>query len=188
MYARDLPSYETLSQYTPRTISRVYSGEGLIIDEFAQERRLFTPAEEIPELVKHAFVSAEDQNFYTHPGFDVRGMVAALVEAVQSRGEEMRGASTITQQGMKNFLLAARARWRGGERADPRRADRAGDGQGGHPRALPQRDLPGRQLLRGNGRRRRPTSNKPSTTFRRRGAYLAALAQRPATFIRARSR
>ncbi len=68
VYGRDLPSYETLAQYAPKTISRIYSGEGQIIDEFAAERRLFTPAEEIPELVKHAFVSAEDQNFYTHPG------------------------------------------------------------------------------------------------------------------------
>jgi penicillin-binding protein 1A len=105
IYGRDLPSYEVLAQYTPRTISRVYSAEGRIIDEFATERRLFTPSEEIPDLVKHAFVSAEDQNFYTHPGFDVRGMVAAFVEAVRSRGQDMRGASTITQQVMKNFLL-----------------------------------------------------------------------------------
>jgi penicillin-binding protein 1A len=107
MYGRDLPSIETLQEYTPRTISRVYSGEGRIIDEFATERRLFTPSEEIPDLVKHAFVSAEDQNFYTHPGFDIRGMAAAAVEAVRSRGQEMRGASTITQQVMKNFLLSA---------------------------------------------------------------------------------
>nr|WP_210528073.1 PBP1A family penicillin-binding protein [Rubellimicrobium arenae] len=105
IYGRDLPSIEVLSQYTPRTISRVYSAEGQIIDEFATERRLFTPAEEIPDLVKHAFVAAEDQNFYTHPGFDVRGMAAAVVEAVRSRGHDLRGASTITQQVMKNFLL-----------------------------------------------------------------------------------
>ncbi|MGA1180458.1 MAG: penicillin-binding protein, partial [Marivivens sp.] len=65
IYGHDLPSYETLAQYTPKTISRIYSGEGQIIDEFAVERRLFTPIEEIPEIVKHAFVSAEDQNFYT---------------------------------------------------------------------------------------------------------------------------
>jgi len=105
MYGRDLPSIEVLQQYTPRTISRVYSAEGRIIDEFATERRLFTPSEEIPDLVKHAFVSAEDQNFYTHPGYDVSGMVAAVVEAVRSRGEDVRGASTITQQVAKNFLL-----------------------------------------------------------------------------------
>jgi penicillin-binding protein 1A len=106
MYNRDLPSIEVLQQYTPRMISRVYSGEGQIIDEFAQERRLFTPSEEIPDLVKHAFVAAEDQNFYTHPGFDVGGMAAAVAAAVRTRGEEVRGASTITQQVAKNFLLS----------------------------------------------------------------------------------
>ncbi|NIY72692.1 PBP1A family penicillin-binding protein [Marivivens donghaensis] len=106
-YGRDLPSYQTLSQYTPKTISRVYNGEGRIIDEFAAERRLFVPAEEIPDIVKYAFVSAEDQNFYTHPGYDIRGIVAAAVEAVQSRGSDIRGASTITQQVMKNFLLSS---------------------------------------------------------------------------------
>ena len=105
MYGRDLPSYEVLAQYTPKTISRIYSGEGRIIDEFAVERRLFTPAEEIPDLVKQAFISAEDKNFYTHGGFDARGMAAALFDAIQSRGEDLRGASTITQQVMKNFLL-----------------------------------------------------------------------------------
>ncbi len=105
MYGRDLPSYEVLATYTPKTISRIYSGEGNIIDEFAVERRLFTPAEEIPDLVKQAFISAEDKNFYTHAGYDPRGMAAALVDAVKSRGEDLRGASTITQQVMKNFLL-----------------------------------------------------------------------------------
>nr|WP_242679018.1 PBP1A family penicillin-binding protein [Rhodobacter calidifons] len=105
MYSRDLPSHENLAQYTPATISRIYSGEGRIIDEFAQERRLFVASEDIPDLVKQAFISAEDKNFYRHHGYDTRGMIAALIEAVKSRGESMRGASTITQQVMKNFLL-----------------------------------------------------------------------------------
>ena len=105
LYGRDLPSYETLSQYTPKTISRIYSGEGRIIDEFAVERRLFTPAEEIPDIVKQAFISAEDKNFYEHGGFDPVGMASAFIDAVQSRGADVRGASTITQQVMKNFLL-----------------------------------------------------------------------------------
>jgi penicillin-binding protein 1A len=105
MYSRDLPSHENLAQYTPATISRIYSGEGRIIDEFAEERRLFVASEDIPDLVKQAFVSAEDKNFYQHHGYDTRGMVAALIEAVQSRGSSLRGASTITQQVMKNFLL-----------------------------------------------------------------------------------
>ncbi len=106
MYGRDLPSHESLAQYKPPTISRIYSGEGNLIDEFAQERRLFTPSEEIPEMVKWAFISAEDKNFYTHQGYDVRGIMAAGVEAVKSKGENVRGASTITQQVMKNFLLS----------------------------------------------------------------------------------
>ncbi|MDG1801255.1 MAG: transglycosylase domain-containing protein, partial [Paracoccaceae bacterium] len=96
MYGRDLPSYDVLASYTPKTISRIYSGEGRIIDEFAVERRLFAPAEEIPDLVKHAFISAEDKNFYQHAGYDVRGMAAAAVDA--ARGARLRGASTITQQ------------------------------------------------------------------------------------------
>ncbi|WP_420863188.1 penicillin-binding protein 1A [Algirhabdus cladophorae] len=106
MYGRDLPGHESLAQYTPPTISRIYSGEGRIIDEFAQERRLFAPADEIPDLVKAAFVSAEDKNFYTHQGYDTRGIAAAAIDAVRSRGEDLRGASTITQQVMKNFLLS----------------------------------------------------------------------------------
>ncbi len=106
MYGRDLPSHEHLAQYTPPTISRIYSTKGQVIDEFAQERRLFTPADEIPELIKHAFVSAEDKNFYSHQGYDVRGIAAAAAQAVQSRGRDVRGASTITQQVMKNFLLS----------------------------------------------------------------------------------
>nr|WP_174838472.1 MULTISPECIES: PBP1A family penicillin-binding protein [unclassified Ruegeria] len=106
MYGRDLPSHESLAQYKPPTISRIYSGEGKLIDEFAQERRLFTPAEEIPDLVKQAFISAEDKNFYSHHGYDPRGIVAAGVEAVRTKGGTVRGASTITQQVMKNFLLS----------------------------------------------------------------------------------
>jgi len=105
VYGRDLPSHKFLAQYKPPTISRIYSAEGKIIDEFAKERRLFTPANEIPSLIKHAFISAEDKNFYNHPGYDLRGILSALVDAVQSRGKRIRGASTITQQVMKNFLL-----------------------------------------------------------------------------------
>jgi penicillin-binding protein 1A len=103
VYGRDLPSHEHLAQYTPPTISRIYSAEGRVIDEFAQERRLFTPAAEIPDLVKHAFISAEDKNFYSHKGYDPRGIVSAAIDT--ARGNT-RGASTITQQVMKNFLLS----------------------------------------------------------------------------------
>ena len=114
MYSNDLPSHESLAQYKPPTISRIYSGEGRLIDEFAEQRRLFTPAEDIPDMVKQAFISAEDKNFYTHDGYDLRGIGAAVVEAVRSRGSDVRGASTITQQVAKNFLL-------GGERQAERK-------------------------------------------------------------------
>lgn len=106
MYGRDLPSHESLAQYTPPTISRIYSGEGRLMDEFAKERRIYAPIEEIPDLVKEAFISAEDKNFYTHKGYDARGIAAAAWEAIRTRGENVRGASTITQQVMKNFLLS----------------------------------------------------------------------------------
>ena len=106
VYSRDLPSHESLATYTPPTISRIFSAEGRIIDEFSRERRLFTPSEEIPELIKQAFISAEDKNFYTHAGYDARSIAAAGIEAIRSRGNNVRGASTITQQVMKNFLLS----------------------------------------------------------------------------------
>jgi len=105
-YTRDLPSYEQLANYSPPTISRVYSSEGRLIDEFAQERRLFAPIDEVPELLRAAFISAEDRNFYEHQGFDPMAMLSALRDAVVSRGQTLRGASTITQQVMKNFLLS----------------------------------------------------------------------------------
>jgi penicillin-binding protein 1A len=105
IYSADLPSHESLARYTPPTISRIYNADGRIIDEFAQERRLFVPIEDIPPLVKDAFISAEDKHFYTHKGYDVGGMGKAFLDAVMSRGKNVRGASTITQQVMKNFLL-----------------------------------------------------------------------------------
>ncbi len=105
-YTHDLPSHEQLANYSPATISRVYSGEGRLIDEFAQERRLFTPIDDIPPMLRAAFISAEDRNFYEHQGFDPMAMLSALRDAVVSRGETLRGASTITQQVMKNFLLS----------------------------------------------------------------------------------
>ncbi len=112
MYSRDLPNTDELAQYTPPTISRIYSGQGDLIDEFAQERRLFAPADQIPDMVKQAFISAEDKYFYTHKGYDPLGMAKAALDAAQ--GGRLRGASTITQQVMKNFLL-------GGERSAERK-------------------------------------------------------------------
>ncbi len=103
MYGQGLPSYEQLVNYEPATLSRIYSAEGRVMDEFARERRIFTPIEDIPDLVKNAFISAEDKNFYRHKGYDPLGIAKALFQAAQ--GKRLRGASTITQQVMKNFLL-----------------------------------------------------------------------------------
>ncbi|MGB7262514.1 MAG: PBP1A family penicillin-binding protein [Albidovulum sp.] len=114
MYARDLPDHEFLEGYTPKTISRIYSGEGQLMDEFATERRIFAPISDIPDVVKWAFISAEDKNFFTHGGYDARGMAGAFYDAVRSRGKNVRGASTIPQQVAKNFLL-------GGERTAERK-------------------------------------------------------------------
>ncbi len=103
IYSQDLPNPEQLALYEPPTLSRIYSGRGLVMDEFARERRIFTPIDEIPEVVKAAFISAEDKNFYNHAGYDPLGILKALIDA--ARGERLRGASTIPQQVMKNFLL-----------------------------------------------------------------------------------
>ena len=104
IYGKDLPDYAQLERYEPATLSRIYSGQGELMDEFARERRIFTPIDEIPDRIREAFISAEDKNFYGHHGFDPRGIVAALYDAAVT-GERLRGASTITQQVMKNFLL-----------------------------------------------------------------------------------
>ncbi len=104
-YGRDLPDHAALAIYEPASVSRVYSIEGDVIDEFASERRVFTPIEEIPPLVKEAFISAEDKEFYRHRGYNPTGMAKALLEVIQ--GGRLRGASTITQQVMKNFLLSS---------------------------------------------------------------------------------
>lgn len=105
-FTHDLPSYEQLANYSPPSISRIFSAEGRLIDEFAQERRLFTPIDDIPPMLQAAFISAEDRNFFEHQGFDPLAMASALRDAIVSRGQNVRGASTITQQVMKNFLLS----------------------------------------------------------------------------------
>lgn len=104
---RDLPSVQTLQDYTPPITTRVYAGNGTVLGEYARERRIFIPAAFIPKLVKEAFTSAEDRNFYSHPGIDPSGILRAAIKDVglvlQSRRPQ--GASTITQQVARNFLL-----------------------------------------------------------------------------------
>ena len=109
IYGNDLPGQDDLANYHPKLLTRVYSGEGRVIAEFYRERRIFVPIDEIPELVKNAFISAEDKNFYIHPGVDAVGIAKAIARYViaklKGREAKLSGASTITQQVMKNFLV-----------------------------------------------------------------------------------
>ena len=104
---RDLPSVETLQVYEPPITTRVYAGNGTVLGEFAHERRIFVPASFIPKLVKQAFTAAEDRNFYSHPGIDPSGILRAAVKDVGLvlEGRRPQGASTITQQVARGFLL-----------------------------------------------------------------------------------
>ncbi|MCY1668382.1 penicillin-binding protein 1A [Rhizobium sp. SL86] len=107
--SRDLPNYEVLASYAPPVATRVHAGNGALMAEYAREKRLFLPIQAIPDRVKAAFLSAEDKNFYNHPGVDFWGLARAVVNNVQNIGSGRRpeGASTITQQVAKNFLLTA---------------------------------------------------------------------------------
>ncbi|MBI1239661.1 MAG: PBP1A family penicillin-binding protein [Alphaproteobacteria bacterium] len=105
----DLPDYQALQRYEPPTTTRVHAGDGSLVAEFARERRLFVPIEDIPPRVIEAFLSAEDKNFYEHPGVDFWGVVRASFDNVNNylQGRRLEGASTITQQVAKNFLLSS---------------------------------------------------------------------------------
>jgi penicillin-binding protein 1A len=105
--ASDLPDYTTLKNYEPPVMTRVHAGDGQLMAEYAKERRLFLPIQAVPDLVKEAYISAEDKNFYTHFGIDPEGIARALVSYARNYGSGRRpqGASTITQQVAKNFLL-----------------------------------------------------------------------------------
>ncbi|MCP5412565.1 MAG: penicillin-binding protein 1A [Alphaproteobacteria bacterium] len=104
---RDLPSVQKLKDYNPPITTRVYAGNGTVLGEYARQRRIFIPAAFIPKLVKEAFTSAEDRNFYTHPGIDPSGILRAAIKDVGLvlQGRRPQGASTITQQVARNFLL-----------------------------------------------------------------------------------
>ncbi|WP_274629562.1 penicillin-binding protein 1A [Arvimicrobium flavum] len=106
---KELPDYEVLANYEPPVTTRVHASDGSLMGEFAKERRLYLPIQAVPDRVKAAFLSAEDKNFYTHPGIDVTGLFRAVVTNFRNMGSGRRqvGASTITQQVAKNFLLTA---------------------------------------------------------------------------------
>ncbi len=107
-FSKDLPNHKKLKDYNPPVTTRLYSSDGKYLKEYAKEKRLFVPIEQIPDLVKNAFISAEDATFYTHVGINPKAILMAGVEniigKITGRGK-LRGGSTITQQVAKNFLL-----------------------------------------------------------------------------------
>ena len=108
-FSSDLPDYKILANYKPPVSSRVHSGEGQLIAEYALQKRLFIPYESIPDNVINSFLSAEDKNFFSHPGVDVKSVTRAVIKNLKNLLSEKRleGASTITQQVAKNFLLTS---------------------------------------------------------------------------------
>ncbi|OYU91236.1 MAG: penicillin-binding protein [Bradyrhizobiaceae bacterium PARB1] len=106
-FSKDLPDYSQLQDYEPPVMTRVHAADGQLLGEYAKERRLYLPIQAIPKLVVNAFLAAEDKNFYEHGGLDYTGMARAGLLYLQNLGSNRRpqGASTITQQVAKNFLL-----------------------------------------------------------------------------------
>ena len=106
-FSKDLPDYSQLQDYEPPVMTRVHAADGSLLGEYAKERRLYLPIQAVPKLVINAFLAAEDKNFYEHGGIDYTGMARAGVVYIQNYGSNRRpqGASTITQQVAKNFLL-----------------------------------------------------------------------------------
>jgi len=106
--SRDLPTIRKLAQYEPPITSRVHAGDGMLIEEFAEQHRVYVPYEAIPPDVVHAFIAAEDKNFFSHEGLDYLGIIRAAVNTARNKvtgSGGLQGGSTITQQVVKNMLL-----------------------------------------------------------------------------------
>jgi len=108
-YSRDLPDVQQLADYQPAVVTRLYAGDGRLIAEYAKRKRVFVPIQAIPVRVRRAFLAAEDKDFYSHSGVDFLGILRAAITNVRNMGTGRRlvGASTITQQVTKNFLLTS---------------------------------------------------------------------------------
>ena len=108
IYSNELPDYKFLKNYKPTVSSKLYSGSGQLVSEFSSERRIFVPYKSIPSTIINSFLSAEDKNFFSHPGVDAKGVLRATIKNVSNiiNSERLEGASTITQQVAKNFLLS----------------------------------------------------------------------------------
>jgi penicillin-binding protein 1A len=107
--SENLPDHQSLRNYEPKVMTRVHASDGQLLSEFAHERRMYLPIATVPKRVVQAFVAAEDKNFYNHNGIDFSGIARAILTNFKNRGQGLRsqGASTITQQVAKNFLLTS---------------------------------------------------------------------------------
>lgn len=108
-FSHGLPDHKQLADYQPLTVTRLYAADGRLLAEYAREKRVFVPVAAMPKLVPQAFVAAEDQRFFTHPGIDFIGVVRAMISNITNPGKRPEGASGITQQVAKNFLLTNQA-------------------------------------------------------------------------------
>jgi len=106
-FSNNLPDYKFLKNYKPSVSSKVFSGNGDLVADFSQEKRIFVPYNSIPQNVINSFLSAEDKNFFSHPGVDAKGVLRAIINNISNiiSSKRLEGASTITQQVAKNFLL-----------------------------------------------------------------------------------
>ena len=106
-YSNNIPDYKFLKNYKPPVSSKVYSGDGELVADFSREKRVFVPYNSIPKNVINSFLSAEDKNFFSHPGVDAKGVIRAVINNISNiiSSKRLEGASTITQQVAKNFLL-----------------------------------------------------------------------------------
>ena len=108
-FSHGLPDHKQLADYQPATVSRLYAADGRLLAEYAREKRVFVPVAAMPKRVLEAFVAAEDQRFFTHPGVDFIGVIRAVIANLSHPGQRPEGASGITQQVAKNFLLTNQA-------------------------------------------------------------------------------
>jgi penicillin-binding protein 1A len=108
-FSHGLPDHKQLADYQPATVSRLYAADGRLLAEYAREKRVFVPVAAMPRRVLEAFVAAEDQRFFYHPGVDFIGVIRAVIANVANPGKRPEGASGITQQVAKNFLLSNQA-------------------------------------------------------------------------------
>ena len=106
-FSNNIPDYKFLKNYKPPVSSKVYSGNGDLVADFSKEKRIFVPYDAIPQNIINSFLSAEDKNFFSHPGVDAKGVLRATINNIKNimSSKRLEGASTITQQVAKNFLL-----------------------------------------------------------------------------------